>query len=73
MIVQPLFDTLSVGRGPVRSIDPKICASSEIIRSKNIVCRVLVKFFGASPFFFDLVLSVTLAATTRAVCSYFDA
>ena len=28
---------------------------------------------GASPFFFDLALSVTLAATTRAVCSYFDA
>jgi hypothetical protein len=29
--------------------------------------------FGASPFFFDLVLSVTLATTTRAVYSYFDA
>jgi len=29
--------------------------------------------FGASPFFFDLALSATLAATTRAVCNYFDA
>jgi hypothetical protein len=29
--------------------------------------------FGASPFFFDLALSVTLAAITPAVCSYFDA
>jgi len=29
--------------------------------------------FGASPFFFDLALSVTLAATTRVVCNYFDA
>jgi hypothetical protein len=33
----------------------------------------LVQLFGASPFFFDLALSVTLAATTRVVCSYFDA
>jgi hypothetical protein len=32
-----------------------------------------VSFFGGSPFFFDLALSVTLAATTRAVCNYFDA
>jgi hypothetical protein len=31
------------------------------------------KLFGASPFFFDLALSVTLAATTRVVCNYFDA
>jgi hypothetical protein len=30
-------------------------------------------FFWASPFFFDLALSVTLAATTRVVCNYFDA
>ena len=28
--------------------------------------------FGASPFVFDLVLSVTLATTTQAVCNYFD-
>jgi hypothetical protein len=34
---------------------------------------VLKTFFGASPFFFDLALSVTLAAITPAVCSYFDA
>ncbi len=50
----------------------KVCDGPKLNIStlRNIPVR---RFFGASPFFFDLVLSVTLAATTRAVCSYFDA